>query len=217
MHLQLKVTSSKQLKSMKKIKSIYILFVFAALSSYGFWACTGTGSDNTSTDSTKVEEVEEPDTRPASAALDTSFYIKATINEKEYVFNYVGLDARDSYNLLKKDLFRIERCADDHCKEKIYLQAHNFDFNQEAPFMLTEGGDGKLVKSIIFNFTITNNKGKFKNQWKDHGTFEMTIDKIEGDIYEGTFKGEVIEQQTKGTADVVGSFRTKMVVRKPNV
>ncbi|WP_291726374.1 hypothetical protein [Bernardetia sp.] len=201
---------------MKKIKSIYILFVFAAISSYGFWACTGTGSETTSeTDATKVEEVEEPDTRPASAASDTSFYIKATINEKEYVFNYTGLDNKPSYNLKKDNLFRIERCADDHCKENLYIQAVNFDMNQEAPFTLTETSEEGKVKDIIFNFTITNNKGKYKNQWQDNGGFEMTIEKIEGDIYEGTFKGKVLEQNTKGISDVVGSFRIKMVVRKP--
>ena len=202
---------------MKKIKSIYILFVFAAISSYGFWACTGTGSETTSeTNSTKTEEVEEPDTRPASAALDTSFYIKATINEKEYVFNYTGLDNKPSYNLKKDNLFRIERCADDHCKQNLYLQAQNFDLNQEAPFTLKEGKtETGLIQDIVFNFTITNNKGKFKNQWTDIENFEITIEKIEGDIYEGTFKGKVFEQYTKGVSDVVGSFRTKMIIRKP--
>ncbi|WP_338763783.1 hypothetical protein WAF17_20415 [Bernardetia sp. ABR2-2B] len=202
---------------MKKIKSIYILFVFAAISSYGLWACTNTGtSETTSTsDSTQTEEVEEPDTRPASAAIDNDFYIKATIEGKEYNFNYLPLDNVARYNLLKNNLFRIERCADDHCKESIYLQAHNFDFNQETPFVLQEGSEGKLKKDIIVNLIRTNNKGKFKNQMQDAEPFEMTIEKIEGDIYQGSFKGMMRDKETGTLLNVMGSFRTKMVIRNP--
>ncbi|PIY09133.1 MAG: hypothetical protein COZ18_08610 [Flexibacter sp. CG_4_10_14_3_um_filter_32_15] len=205
---------------MKKIKSIYILFVFAAISSYGLWACTNTGTSEATSnaDSTQVEEVEEPDTRPASAAIDTNFYIKATINGNEYNFNYLSLDGKDSYNLMKNNLFRIERCADDHCKQMFYLQAHNFDLNQTPPFTLTETQEGEMRKEIIVNFILTNNQGKFKNQWKDAETFEMTINKIEGDIYEGTFKGKVQELNAKdqtASQDITGSFRTKMIIKKP--
>lgn len=205
---------------MKKIKSIYILFVFAALSSYGLWACTGSGTSETTSDSTQIEEVEEPDTRPASAAIDTNFYIKATIDGQEYNFNYLPLDGKDSYNLMKENLFRIERCADDHCKQNFYLQAHNFDFNQTPPFTLTENSDAKMRKDIIINFILTNNKGEFKGQWKDGDAFEMTVDKIDGDIYEGTFKGQVNnldDKNKKPISDITGSFRMKMVIRKPAV
>lgn len=201
---------------MKKIKSIYILFVFAALSSYGLWACTNSGTET----KTEVEEVEEPDTRPVSAAIDNEFYIKATIDGKEYNFNYLPLEPRDSYNLMKTNLFRIERCADDHCKQNFYLQAHNFDLNQTPPFTLKESTEGNVRKDIIINFILTNNKGEFKNQWKDGETFEMTINKIDGDIYEGTFKGKVQELNAKEQAkeqDITGSFRTKMIIRKPTV
>ena len=203
---------------MKKIKSIYILFIFAAISSYSLWACTNKSTTETPSDSTQVEEVEEPDTRPASAAIDTNFYIKATIEGEEYVFNYLPFEVKDSYNLMKEDLFRIERCADDHCKRTFYLQAHNFDLNQTPPFTLTESTEGKLKKDIIINFVLTTNQGKFKNQWKDGETFEMTIDKIDGDIYEGTFKGKVQEINGKdknAILDITGSFRNKMIIRKP--
>ncbi|WP_375561886.1 hypothetical protein ACE193_04885 [Bernardetia sp. OM2101] len=203
---------------MKKIKSIYILFIFAAISSYGLWGCNNTSTSETTSDSTQVEEIEEPDTRPASAAIDTNFYIKATIEGKEYNFNYLPLDGRDSYNLMKQDLFRIERCADAHCKQNFYLQAHNFDFNQTPPFTLIEDLGAKPRKDIIINFILTNNQGKFKNQWKDAEIFEMTINKIDGDVYEGTFKGKAQELNAKdqnAVLDITGSFRTKMVVRKP--
>lgn len=199
---------------MKKIKSIYILFVFAALSSYGLWACTGSGTETT----TEVEEVEEPDVRPASAELDSNFYIKINLAEKEYNFNYISLDHADRYNLMKDDLFRIERCADDHCKQTFYLQAHNFDLNQTPPFTLLESGDKTTRKDIIVNFILTNNKGEFKYQYKDAelGTFEMTIDKIEGEIYEGTFKGKVMQSNLRdSTSAITGSFRTKMIIRNP--
>lgn len=202
---------------MKKIKSIYILFVFAALSAYGLWACT----PSSTTETVAEEEVEEPDTRPASAALDTNFYIKATLEGQEYNFSYLPLDGADKYNLMKSNLFRIERCADDHCKRSFYLQAHNFDFNQTPPFTLNETTKGAIRTDIIINLILTNNKGDFKNQWKDAEAepFEMTIEKIEGDIYEGTFKGKVIEQNQKqqdSTLLIKGSFRTKMVIRNPN-
>ncbi|WP_338792175.1 hypothetical protein [Bernardetia sp. MNP-M8] len=199
---------------MKKIKSIYVLFIFAALSSYGLWACTNSGTSETTTE---TEEVEEPDTRPASAAVDNDFYIKADIGGKEYNFNYLSLDNVARYNLLKKDLFRIERCADDHCKESIYLQAHNFDLNQTPPFTLQESKEGKLRKDIIVNFIRTNNTGKFKYQMQDSSEepFEMTIQKIEGDIYEGTFKGLLNNEKKDSTLVIKGSFRTKMIVRNP--
>ncbi len=204
---------------MKKIKPIYILFLFAAISSYGLWACTGTGTSETTSnaDSTQIEEVEEPDTRPVSAAIDTNFYIKATIQDTEYNFNYLPLDGKDGYNLMKTNLFRIERCADDHCKQNFYLQAHNFDFNQTPPFTLIESEEGKTRKDIIINFILTNNQGKFKNQWKNAQNFEMTINKIDGEIYEGTFKGEVEELNAKNPTPqkITGSFRTKMIIRKP--
>jgi hypothetical protein len=207
-------------KSMKKIKSIYILFIFAALSSYGLWACTNSGTSETTSDSTKVEEIEEPDTRPVSAAIDTNFYIKATIDGKEYNFNYVSLADPDASNLITPNLFRIERCLDDHCKQRFYLQAHNFDLNQTPPFTLTEDLTLELRKDIIVNFILTNNKGKFKNQWKDGELFEMTINKIDGDIYEGTFKGQINEQNGEvqnRKAEITGSFRTKMAIMKPAV
>ncbi len=203
---------------MKKIKSIYILFIFAAISSYGLWACDGSKSSETTSDSTQVEEIEEPDVRPASAAIDNENYIKATIDGKEYNFNYLPLDGRDGYNLMKNDLFRIERCADDHCKQNFYLQAHNFDLNQEAPFTLKEDLGVKMRKDIIINLILTNNKGEFKGQWKDGEDFEMTIDKVEGNMYEGTFKGQVqnLDDKTKAlTSDITGSFRIKMIIRKP--
>ncbi|AFM02825.1 hypothetical protein Fleli_0344 [Bernardetia litoralis DSM 6794] len=212
---------------MKKIKSIYILFVFAAISSYGLWACTGTTTSETTseTDSTQVEEIEEvekPDTRPASAAIDTNFYIKATIQDTEYTFNYLPLLVDDKYNLLMSNLFRIERCADDHCKQSFYLQAHNFDLNQTPPFILKEGQDGKVRKEIILNFIMTNNQGKFKYRWKDSAAspFEITIEKIEGEIYEGTFKGKIEKAkmtQQDSVINVTGSFRTKMIIKKTTV
>ena len=203
---------------MKKIKSIYILFVFAALSSYGLWSCTNSGTSETTSDSTQVEEVEEPDTRPATAKTDDNFYIKVTLEGKEYNFNYLPLDGANKYNLIKDDLFRIERCADPQCKRNFYLQAHNFNLNQATPFTLIENVEGTVKKDIIINLVLTNNKGEFKGQLKDADSFEMTINKIDGDIYEGTFKGKVQELDAKvqkGALDITGSFRIKMIVRNP--
>lgn len=205
---------------MKKIKSIYILFIFAAISSYSLWACTG--SSETTSDSTQVEEIEEPDTRPASATVDNDFYIKASIDGKEYDFKYLPLTVDDKYNLIMTNLFRIERCADDRCKESFYLQVHNFDLNQTPPFTLTEDAAAQPRKEIILNFIMTNNKGEFKNRLKDSATtpFEMTIEKVTGEIYEGTFKGavEYVQGKQQGTTkNITGSFRTKMIIKTPAV
>ncbi len=210
---------------MKKIKSIYILFIFAAFSSYGLWACTNSSTSETTseTDETSVgitQEVEVPDDCPASAIIDNDFYIKATIRGKDYDLNYIPKVVDDRYNLLTSNLFRIERCADEQCKQNLYIQAHNFDLDQQAPFTIVEDQNAKPRKEIIFNFILTDNKGEYKTRWKDSAIspFEMTINKIEGEIYEGTFKGSIEEAKNNSqdsTLNITGSFRTKMVIQKP--
>lgn len=202
---------------MKKIKSIYILFVFAALSSYGLWACTGTTSET-------VSDVKQPtalDSLPVTAEVDADFYIKVNLEGKEHVFNYLALDKADGNNIVTPNLFRIKRCEDVSCINSFYFQAHNFDLKQATPFTLAENPE-KNQKILLSFITMTDDaKQVRKLKPEEVKDFTITIEKVDGEIYEGSFKGLIkkeIDGQTDTKIDTIkGSFRTKMVIQAPTV
>lgn len=198
---------------MKKIKFIYILFFFAAISSYGLWACTGTTSETTSKD----EPIEKTalDSLPVTAEIDSNFYIKVNLEGQEHTFNFLTLDKAEGNNILTPNLFRIKRCEDVSCINSFYLQAHNFDFNQTPPFTLKENLEIERKQKIIFSFiTMTKEAKQFKKlKSEDIKDIKITINKIDGDIYEGDFSGKVTASDSLSTFK--GSFRSKMIIQKP--
>jgi hypothetical protein len=208
---------------MKKIKSIYILFVFAAISSYGLWACTNSkttetvSNDPTQVIGTNADTISQAalDSLPVEAAVDTDFYIKMIIEGKEHTFNYLTLDKADGNNIITPNLFRMKRCEDEKCKNTFYIQAHNFDLNEKTPLTLEENTDGDRSKKIILSFITRNKDAKQNRKLKPEDVMgtKIIINKIEGDVYEGSFSTKI--KQGLEQDSLSGSFRMKMVVQKP--
>lgn len=198
---------------MKKIKSIYLLFVFAAISSYGLWACTNTNTSETTTE-TEPEKT-ALDSLPVTAAIDSNFYIKVNLQGQDHTFNFLTLDKAEGNNILTPNLFRIKRCEDVSCINSFYLQAHNFDFNQTPPFTLEADKNDKKQRIILSFITMTKQAKQVKKlKPEDITDIKITINKIEDDIYEGNFSGRV-EAQSDSLSVISGSFRTKMIIEKP--
>jgi hypothetical protein len=196
---------------MKKIKSIYILFVFAALSSYGLWACTNNSGSET------ISEIKKPtalDSLPVAAEVDSNFYIKVNLDGKEHVFNYLALDKAEGNNIMTPNLFRIKRCEDVSCINSFYLQAHNFDLDQPTPFTLQENIEGGKSQKIILSFiTMTEDAKRIKKlKPEEVENVKITIEKIEDEIYEGIFSATIA---AKSQDSLRGSFRMKMTIQKP--
>ena len=206
---------------MKKIKSIYILFILAALSAYGLWGCNNNGSETTS-DNETVEKT-ALDSLPVVADMDSDFYIKVNVEGKEHTFNFLSLDRTEGNNILTPNLFRMKRCEDVNCINSFYLQAHNFDFDQTPPFTLKENNENGKKKKIILSFiTMNKNAQQFRRiKPEDVSNTQLTINKIEGDIYEGSFDATVFTNSNQDSlsnqSSLNGSFRMKMIVDKPAV
>lgn len=196
---------------MKKIKSIYILFVFAAISSYGLWACTNT--TETKTEDAPVEKT-ALDSLPVAAAIDSNFYIKINLAGQDHTFNFLTLDKAEGNNIMTPNLFRIKRCKEASCINSFYLQAHNFDLNQTLPFTLQENKENKKQRILMSFITMTKEAKQIKKlKPEDVKDIKITINKIEGDIYEGEFSATALSLTSQDPLS--GSFRMKMIIEKP--
>lgn len=202
------------------------------------WSCQSSTSNETTADNTvsedKITIVEDtsPDERSAIATLDEENYIKLNFDGKEYVFNYIPNDKADSPDINfamkagENTLLRMERGADDNMDKRLFIQIHNFPIQGDSLIgkpmleniiMVSKTKKIKPRAEVIFNFMIKDREGKFVEHILDdkQSAFEIIYTKIEGDVYEGTFAGQVVSRLKKQAppVPVSGSFKMKVVLQ----
>ncbi len=194
---------SKKIKNMKRIAFFLILSFLA----FYFVACQSGGGKN--------ENVNEQDSVATNVAVPLEIpekgdFVFAKFGGIERVFavkpQMGSVNHTEEFGP-KANMFRIERLVDaNRPDDKVVIQLHNFELRGiKAPFRFAPGGKSQQI-IVMYAFKAENGQ---IDLYKSIEPFEVNIEKIEGDVYEGTFQGPMSYGNEVVKAE--GKFRITMV------
>ncbi len=197
---------SKNQKIMKKFTSFLILTVFSLI----FVACGGESKKENDTPQTENNKTNE--TKKFSVEIPAEGdYVQIKAGGIERVFTVKPQTGNPVNNIEDfgndNNLLRIERhLSAENNEERITIELFNFDLkNFKTPLSLRANN---AKQRVDIRYIFKNQAGQ-NDFYKAVDNFVFTIEKVEGDVFEGVFSGAMTFSTE--TVKAEGKFRMKMI------